>query len=110
MYIEQLSICDYFYNMKSCFPPCSRGRRIDTDKALENLQIAVQTCFWPLFEVEYGKWKRNYKPREKLSVKEWLKTEGRLKHLFKANNEHIIEELLSEVYRRWEAFPSRSGR
>jgi pyruvate ferredoxin oxidoreductase beta subunit len=91
------------------YAPCNRGWRIDTSDTIENSKLAVDSCFWPLFEVEYGEWKVNYKPREKLPVREWIQTEGRFKHLFAPGNEHVIDELQAEVDRRWERLLKRAG-
>lgn len=83
--------------------PCGRGwRREGTDDALEAARLAVDTCFWPLFEVEYGEWKLTYKPRKKLPVEEWLQTEGRFRHLFQPEYRHVIDEIQEEVDHRWE--------
>ena len=41
-------------------------------------------------------------PKEKLPIEEFLKTQGRFKHLFKPGNEHLIQEIQEEVDRRWE--------
>jgi pyruvate ferredoxin oxidoreductase beta subunit len=92
------------------YSPCNRGWRTETDEALESSRLAVQSCFWPLFEVEYGQWKINYTPRSKVPVKEWLHSEGRFKHLFQPENEHVIRELQDEVDRRWEALKERAGK
>ena len=81
---------------------CNRGWRHATDETLEVTRLAVETYYWPLFEVEDGQWKLNYKPREKLPVEEWLKTQGRFRHLFQPENRHVIDELQAEVDRRWE--------
>jgi pyruvate ferredoxin oxidoreductase beta subunit len=82
--------------------PCNRGWRIETADTLETCRLAVETCSWPLFEVENGEWKLSYKPREKLPVEEWLKPQGRFRHLFTPQYRHVIEELQAEVDRRWE--------
>lgn len=82
--------------------PCPRGWRHPSDQALRIAKLAVETCFWPLYEVEDGEWKLNYKPKEKKPLAEWLKTQGRFKHLFKPENEHIIEELQAKVDKDWE--------
>ena len=65
-------------------------------------KLAVDTCYWPLFEVENGDWKLNYKPKEKLPVETWLKAQGRFRHLFRPENRHMIDEIQAEVDRRWE--------
>jgi pyruvate ferredoxin oxidoreductase beta subunit len=82
--------------------PCNRGWRESTDSTLETSRLAVETCYWPLFEVEDGEWKLNYKPRNKLPIEEWLKTQGRFRHLFTPQYRYVIEELQAEVDRRWE--------
>lgn len=69
---------------------------------MELIDLAVDTCFWSLYEVIDGKYKLNYKPKNKLSITEWLKTQGRLKHLFKPENANMLEMAQAEVDKRWE--------
>ena len=64
--------------------------------------MAVETCYWTLFEVIEGKWILNYKPKEKLPVEDFLRLQGRFKHLFKSGNEYLIDAFQKEVDRRWE--------
>ena len=65
-------------------------------------KLAVDTCYWPLYEVEHGKYTVNYKPAKKLPIEEFLKPQRRFKHLFKPGNEWMIEEFQKEVDERWE--------
>lgn len=88
---------------------CNRGWRHPTDTTIEMSRLAVDTCFWPLYEVEKGEWKLNYRPKEKLPIEEFLKPQGRFRHLFREENRHIIEELQAEVDRRWEVLLKRTG-
>jgi pyruvate ferredoxin oxidoreductase beta subunit len=81
---------------------CNRGWRHATDETIELTQLGVDTCYWPLYEVENGEWKLTYKPKEKKPVEEWLKRQGRFRHLFRPENRHIIDELQAEVDLRWE--------
>ena len=81
---------------------CNRGWRHETDTAIEISRLAVETCYWPLFEVENGRWILNYKPKEKLPLITWLERQGRFRHLFRPANRHVIDELQEEVDRRWE--------
>ena len=62
----------------------------------------METCFWPLFEVENGKWALNYRPKNKLPVVEWLKTEGRFQHLFKGEHQEVLDAFQHQVDERWE--------
>lgn len=82
--------------------PCPRGWRYDTADLMEMCRLAVETCYWPLFEVEDGEWKLSYRPKNKLPIEEFLKPQGRFKHLFKPGNEHMIEEIQKEVDKNWE--------
>ena len=81
---------------------CNRGWRHPADETIEITQLAVDTCYWPLFEVEDGQWRLTYRPKEKPPVEEWLKRQGRFRHLFKPENRHIVDEFQADVDRRWE--------
>ena len=41
---------------------CNRGWRHGTDETIELTQLAVDTCYWPLFEVVDGEWRLSYRP------------------------------------------------
>ncbi|CAB1253800.1 Pyruvate synthase subunit PorB [Clostridiaceae bacterium BL-3] len=82
--------------------PCARGWRCDTQKELQIVDLAVETCFWPLYEIIDGKYVLNYKPKKKLPITEWLKPQGRFKHLFKPGNEYMIDAIQKEVDKNWE--------
>jgi len=86
----------------SVLAPCNRGWRIETNDGLKAAELAVETCFWPLFEVDNGQWILNYKPRNKLPVVEWLKTEGRFRHLFRDEHEEVLDAFQHEVDVRWD--------
>jgi len=86
---------------------CSRGWRHPVGATIEVTELAVDTCYWPLFEVENGVWKLNYKPREKKPVEEWLKTQGRFRHLFQPQFRHVIDEIQAKVDEEWERLLAR---
>jgi pyruvate ferredoxin oxidoreductase beta subunit len=81
---------------------CNRGWRHPTDTTIEMTQLGVDTCYWPLYEVENGEWTLNYKPKEKRPIEDWLKLQGRFRHVFKPENRHLIDEMQEEIDRRWE--------
>jgi pyruvate ferredoxin oxidoreductase beta subunit len=89
--------------------PCVPGWKYSSEQTMFYNRLAVETCFWPLFEVENGVWKLNRKPKEKIPVEEWLKGQGRFRHLFQPNNRWIIEQLQAEVDKRWEELLIRCG-
>ncbi len=82
--------------------PCPRGWRFSSEDTIKMSKLAVQTNFWPLYEIENGKWKLNYKPKERLPVTEWMKPQGRYKHLLTPENESLVEEIQQEIDDNWE--------
>ena len=71
--------------------------------------MAVETCFWPLFEVENGVWKLSYRPKNKLPIEEFLKLQGRFRHLFKPGNEALIAEIQKDVDEKWAQLLKKCG-
>ena len=89
--------------------PCPRGWRYEGEDLMEMCKLAVETCYWPLFEVIDGEWKLSYRPKVKLPVEEFLKKQGRFKHLFKPQNRHIIDRIQKDVDLKWERLLKRCG-
>ena len=94
------------YTEGPCFlnvlAPCPRGWGYPTEDLMKINKLAVDTCYWPLYEVINGKYIINYKPKNKLPVEEFLRPQKRFKHMFKPGNEWMIEEFQKEVDARWE--------
>jgi len=82
--------------------PCPRGWRFPIDETIYLSRLAVETCMWPLYEVEYGKYRITSRPTEKKPVIEYLKAQRRFEHLFLPENKHIIDELQRKVDEDWE--------
>ncbi|OGH97994.1 MAG: pyruvate ferredoxin oxidoreductase [Candidatus Margulisbacteria bacterium GWF2_38_17] len=80
---------------------CPLGWGTNSEDTVMLTQLATETCFWPLFEVENGVYKLTYKPKTKKPIVEWLKLQTRFKHLFKPGNEALIEEVQQDVDIRW---------
>jgi pyruvate ferredoxin oxidoreductase beta subunit len=89
--------------------PCPRGWQYNTPDLMEINKLAVDTCFWPLYEVIDGKYTVNYIPKTKLPVKDFLKAQGRFKHMFKAGNEYMLEEVQAEIDKRWQQLLQLAG-
>jgi pyruvate ferredoxin oxidoreductase beta subunit len=81
--------------------PCNRGWRSRTDDSIQLSRLAVETCFWPLYEIENGVTRITFRPKEKKSVVDFLKPQGRFKHLFKPENEWVIGKFQEEVDKEW---------
>ncbi|MGB3905076.1 MAG: thiamine pyrophosphate-dependent enzyme [Anaerolineae bacterium] len=88
---------------------CNRGWRHPTDITIEISRLAAETCYWPLYEVEDGEWKLTYRPKEKLPLEEFLRPQGRFRHLFREENKHVLEQLRAQVDRKWKQLLKRCG-
>jgi pyruvate ferredoxin oxidoreductase beta subunit len=82
--------------------PCNRGWRSKTDDAILLSRLAVNTCYWPLYEIENGITKITVTPKEKIPVTEFLKPQGRFKHLFAPENEGLLKQVQDEIDREWD--------
>ena len=61
--------------------PCTPGWRIDTASSVKISKLAVQTALWPLYEVVDGQYITTVKIAKRLPVSEYLKAQGRFRHL-----------------------------
>ena len=83
--------------------PCTTEWKFKPEDTVEISDLAVETCMFPLYEIEDGhKLTVNYKPKNKLPIEEYLSRQGRFSHLFKPENRWVIEEIQKEVDRYWE--------
>jgi pyruvate ferredoxin oxidoreductase beta subunit len=82
---------------------CPTEWKYDSAIGIKLAQLALDTCVWPLYEVEHGKYKVNFKPKEKKPVLEWLKPQGRFRHLFKEDNAWMLEAIQKDVDKEWDA-------
>lgn len=89
--------------------PCNRGWRSKTDDAVLLSRLAADTCYWPLYEVENGVYKINYKPKEKKPIVDFLRPQGRFKHLFARENEWLLQKVQEDVDREWESLLKEAG-
>lgn len=88
---------------------CQLGWRVPPEKSIEIAQKGVDTCFWPLYEVDEGEYNITYEPKEKLPVKEWLKPQKRFAALFKVANRDVVDEIQNDVDRDWEELKAKSS-
>ncbi len=82
--------------------PCRLGWIYPPEETVRLGRLAADTCIWPIYEVTNGEYKLNYKPKEKKPVTDWLKSQGRFKHLFSPGNEGIIKQIQEDVDKNWE--------
>jgi pyruvate ferredoxin oxidoreductase beta subunit len=90
--------------------PCPLGWICDADATVEISQLAADCCVWPLYEVVHGEYKLTYKPKEKVALDEYLKLQGRFRHLFKGEEGAAVRQKMQEyVDRKWELLLKKCG-
>ena len=81
--------------------PCNRGWRTQTNDAIRLSRLAVDTCYWPLFEIENGVTKITHTPKDKKDIVRYLKPQGRFKHMFTSENEWMLTAAQEYVDAYW---------
>lgn len=85
--------------------PCTRGWRFDSAKTIKMSKLAVETRFFPLYEVDEGIYKITVPVTSPKPVEEYLKAQGRYSHLFLQQNAAELELVKKDVednYKRLE--------
>ena len=75
------------------FSVCPTGWRCPPDLTIRIGRLAVQTGIFPLYEIENGEYKLNVKPPKLKPVQDYLKLQGRFRHL----SEETITEIQNRV-------------
>lgn len=83
------------------FQPCRLGWAYDPEMTCEIGRLSVETCVWPLYEVLNGQYKVT-KPKEKKPVVEWIKLQGRFRHLLKPENKPLLDDVQAATDKNWE--------
>ena len=89
--------------------PCPRGWRYDSADTIEMAKLAVETGMWPLYEYENGKWSLTGETKriaegkmEKRPLVDWLKAQGRFKHLLDPEWKSVVDEIQTALDADWD--------
>ncbi|MDO8525622.1 MAG: thiamine pyrophosphate-dependent enzyme [Candidatus Omnitrophota bacterium] len=85
------------------FQPCRLGWGYEPELTCEMGRLAADTCAWPLYEVVNGQYKITYKPKEKKPMADWIKSQGRFKHLMRPENKPLLDEIQNLTDKNWES-------
>jgi pyruvate ferredoxin oxidoreductase beta subunit len=80
----------------SVFSVCPTGWRSSPDLSVRLGRLAVQTAVFPLYEVVNGKYKITVEPSPVRPVQDYLKLQGRFRHLSEGNVKEIQERVTGE--------------
>lgn len=85
---------------------CPTGWRSAPELSIKIGRLAVETGIFPLYEVENGKYRLSIDFPKLKPVKEYLKLQGRFRHL----TDDIIEEIEKRVHEEYEILKEKSKR
>ena len=88
---------------------CPLGWGHEARESLTVARSAVETCFWPLYEVVDGSYRLTYTPKTKQPVDAWLHGQKRFAHLLKPENHDMVVEIQHRVDAEWAALLERCG-
>ncbi len=86
--------------------PCVPGWNYDSNITQIVSKLAVETRYWPLYEIENGRYKLNVIPKQK-PLEEFLKLQGRFKHLLKPENKEMLDALKKDVFEEFERLQAK---
>ena len=90
--------------------PCPTGWDYDPKETVTIGKLAVKTGIWPLKEYVDGQIVHTKIPGERKPVEEYLKLQGRYKHLFEpTRNNELISEIQNKVDRYWDTVVKEDG-
>ena len=73
------------------------------------LDAAVESRFWPLYEVVEGGYRLTYEPERPVPVEDWLAGQKRFAHLLRPENRPLVEQIQQRVDEDWDALVARCG-
>lgn len=84
--------------------PCPTGWHYEPHLTVETGKLAVKTGLWPLKECRDGKITHTKIIKERLPVEEYLKLQGRFRHLFEPVKDDLtIKEIQDSIDQYWSA-------
>jgi len=80
------------------FAPCPTGWRCAADMTIRLCEMAVNTGIFPLYEVIDGKYTLSFDPGELAPIKEYVRLQGRFRHLPDEEVERLQERIHENFY------------
>jgi len=86
---------------------CPLGWGHEPRLSLQVTDMAVETLFWPLYEVVDGTYRLTYRPDRRRPIEEWLGLQHRFAHLLRPEARELVEQIQREVDADWDALLER---
>ncbi len=87
---------------------CTTEWKFPSHETIDISDLATDSLVFPLYEIIDGhKLNITYRPKKIIPVRDYLGAQGRFKHLFKKENEYLIDEMQKAVDKKWEYLQRR---
>jgi pyruvate ferredoxin oxidoreductase beta subunit len=120
-YVAQAAGCDWFdlsrkaENAAAAHGPaflnvltdCPVGWGHEPRLSLQVLRAAVESRFWPLYEVVDGRYRLTHVPDDIVPIEEWLRPQKRFAHLLRPENAELLEHVQRRVEEEWVQLQAR---
>lgn len=115
-FIKKAALAKYYSSLGhpvylKAISDCPLNWQEQPNQGRKTIELAVNTCYFPLFEIKEGITNITYNPEtrnKKRQLKEFLNAMGRTKHLVKDEYIDIYKELEKEVEKNWELLKFKS--
>ena len=86
---------------------CPLGWGHEPRLGIQVVDAAVNSCFWPLYEVIDGEYRLTYEPDEYVPIEEWLRPQKRFAHLLRPESAELVERIQRQVAADWRSLRDR---
>jgi pyruvate ferredoxin oxidoreductase beta subunit len=86
---------------------CPLGWGHEPRQFAQVMDAAVDSLFWPLYEVVDGSYRLTYRPETVVPVEHWLSLQQRFAHLLRPENRDLVERIQEQVETDWQALLER---
>jgi len=88
---------------------CPTGWGHDTGDSVRVARLAVESHFWPLYEVVEGHWRLTHEPAHVAPLQEWLDLQKRFSHLRGPRNADLVKEFQHQIDGEWQELKRRTA-
>jgi pyruvate ferredoxin oxidoreductase beta subunit len=86
---------------------CPLGWGHEPRQGTHILGMAVESNFWPLYEVVDGDFRLTYRPERSVPVEKWLGGQTRFAHLLRPEHRAVVERIQAQVDADWDELVAR---
>lgn len=86
---------------------CRLGWGHPSNMANELSKLAVETGYWPIYEIRNGRFRLNFRPKELKPLENFLRYQKRFEHLILPENKKDLEEFRKEILDEWQELVKR---